>query len=305
MEGLRGAELQPCQLSAGPAPSELARVHLPGACLDMVHLSPAMLFSGATARDCHTMVFVLACPQPGRSFNFGVEHLDGYMGFFAPGGPLDAITPAGYRNASLTIPVDHFHATLDARGDALPADLLTRGAGLRIPAPAQTDLRLVLTTLWSMIWDPAQPLGDPATRERAGRTVQAAFLNALSQGSTQRVPPPQARVSRRYQRLRQARDFVTEHAHEPIYLEDLSRATGLNHRAVENLFVDLLGIRPTAYLRHQRLHGVRRALREAPPEHGIVKRIAFEWGFWHHGHFARDYRQLFGEAPHETLPAAL
>ena len=29
--------------------------------------------------------------------------------------------------------------------------------------------------------------------------------------------------------------------------------------------------------------------------------LASRWGFHNAGHFARDYRALFGEQPHETL----
>ena len=55
------------------------------------------------------------------------------------------------------------------------------------------------------------------------------------------------------------------------------------------------------YLRHQRLHGARRALLQAAPTSGAVKHAALDWGFPHHGHFAHDYRTLFGESPAETL----
>jgi AraC family transcriptional regulator, ethanolamine operon transcriptional activator len=29
--------------------------------------------------------------------------------------------------------------------------------------------------------------------------------------------------------------------------------------------------------------------------------LAIEWGFLHMGHFSRNYRDLFGETPSETL----
>jgi AraC family ethanolamine operon transcriptional activator len=75
----------------------------------------------------------------------------------------------------------------------------------------------------------------------------------------------------------------------------------MSQRGVEVLFQDSLGIGPTAFIRHQRLHGVRRELLEARQEHGLVKELALKWGFWHMGHFSRNYRQLFGESPSVTL----
>ena len=38
-----------------------------------------------------------------------------------------------------------------------------------------------------------------------------------------------------------------------------------------------------------------------PQIEALVKQIAYSHGFSHLGHFSSDYRQLFGEAPSETL----
>lgn len=70
------------------------------------------------------------------------------------------------------------------------------------------------------------------------------------------------------------------------------------------MFQDSLGIGPNAFIRHQRLHGVRRELRVAPPQSGVVKASALQWGFRHLGHFAREYHSLFGESPRATLTRA-
>ena len=65
--------------------------------------------------------------------------------------------------------------------------------------------------------------------------------------------------------------------------------------------MDLLGVGVSAFLHKLRLHGVRRELLATDPRYGSVKRSALDWGFWHLGRFAADYRALFGENPSATL----
>jgi transcriptional regulator GlxA family with amidase domain len=51
------------------------------------------------------------------------------------------------------------------------------------------------------------------------------------------------------------------------------------------------------YLRRVRLHRVRAALLDAPPEATTVQSVATRFGFLHLGHFSATYRQAFGENP--------
>jgi AraC family ethanolamine operon transcriptional activator len=53
---------------------------------------------------------------------------------------------------------------------------------------------------------------------------------------------------------------------------------------------------PLTWLNTMRLNAVRRRLKEARS----VTDAATELGFWHFGHFSRDYKELFGELPSET-----
>ena len=55
------------------------------------------------------------------------------------------------------------------------------------------------------------------------------------------------------------------------------------------------------YLKRLRLNGVRRALQRAHKARTRIIDVATAWGFWHMGHFATDYRRMFGEAPSQTL----
>jgi AraC family ethanolamine operon transcriptional activator len=159
----------------------------------------------------------------------------------------------------------------------------------------------VVRAVWELAWDPAHSPASWEAREQIERAVQAAFFAALRSGCEHLVPPPPLRVVGRHRRFRQARDHLAAHLHDPVYLSDLCRATGLCPRALENLFQDFLGLSPMAYLRHLRLHQARRALLRSAPASGVVKQTAPAWGFWHLGHFARDYHALFGESPIATL----
>ncbi len=298
---IRGANLKPCQLKRGVGESEFSRVQIGDACLDMVSLGPAMLFSGAMPRDCFTLVYVTTCPQPGHSFNFGMRHGAGYMGVFAPGGVVDANTPAGYQNAILTLSQADFHASLATHFPEAPDALLAHGAGLRVAPAEQARLGSTLELMVNLIAAPEQPLDHADVRNHAERALRAAFLAALRSGCGQDRPRSDMRVHRRHQRLRQARDFIAAHLRQPICLDDLCVATGLSRRGVENLFMEFLGVGPIAFLRNQRLHGAHGDLRRAGPDRGSVKRVALDWGFLHFGHFAADYRALFGESPAQSL----
>jgi AraC-like DNA-binding protein len=298
---IRDADFAPCQLSARPSPSRLARVTCPRVCLDFASLGPAMLFSGSMAGDGYTLVFVTACPEKGRSFNFAVEHNDGYMGFFPPGGALDAYTPEGYANATLTVPTAVFEAAVERLFPEIPAGVLNCGAGMRIGAAEQARLRGLLLAVMDGVEDPSAPLVGEAVRSQLESDLLDAFLAALRSGCESLVPRPGLRIEGRLRRLKQARDYLREHLHKSPSITALCSEIGMSRRGVELVFQDSLGIGPNAYLRHQRLHGARRALKAAPRVSGVVKQTAFAWGFWHLGHFAREYRELFGESPSATL----
>lgn len=260
-----------------------------------------MLFYGSMPNDCYTLVFVMNCPEKGRSFNFGVEHNDGYMGFFPPGGVVDAYTPEGYANATLTVPAEVFLTALERIFPEIEETVLKRGAGVRIDGLELSQLRGLLAGVMAGIRSDAGPLADESVRRLLESALLDAFLVALRSAFRSELKPPKLRMAGRLRHLRQARDYLEAHMDEPIQLANLCGELGLSRRGVEVLFRDTLGIGPITFLRYQRLHGVRRALLAAPLSQGKVKRAALEWGFWHMGHFARQYRDFFGESPSTTV----
>ena len=298
---IRNAQLRPCQLSARAEPSRITRVVCPRVCLDLVALGPALLFEGAMPQDHYTFSYVLKCPVEGRSFNFSTSHTDGYMGLFPPGGMLDAYAPAGMCDALLSVPCGVLHAEVARRFPEIPEHVLRRGAGMRVGETEQVRLRQLIEGVVEAVFDPSMPLTHVAARRQLEVELLDTYLNALSSGCERLIPAPKSRVARRYDHLRKAREYVAEDPHRSLHVGDLALELGLSERGVELLFRDFLGVSPSVYLRNERLHGVRRALASADRESDLVKETAIAWGFWHLGRFAKEYRQLFGESPSETL----
>lgn len=84
---------------------------------------------------------------------------------------------------------------------------------------------------------------------------------------------------------------------------ELARATGVSARALQKAFARSGELPPMTYLRHLRLHLVRAELAAASrtSSSAAVTAAAGRWGFVHLGRFAQQYREMFGEAPSETL----
>lgn len=101
--------------------------------------------------------------------------------------------------------------------------------------------------------------------------------------------------------VKQAEDYLMTRLDQPLTLKDLCKALNISRSPLFYGFQEMFGVGPMAYLKVQRLQAVRRRLKAADPETDSVMAIAEQFGFWSAGHFARDYKQMFGELPSETF----
>ncbi|MFG2342043.1 AraC family transcriptional regulator [Streptomyces yangpuensis] len=103
--------------------------------------------------------------------------------------------------------------------------------------------------------------------------------------------------------VHRAREFCTEHAHEPIGTADMARAAGVAPRTLRDGFRRHLDTTPLAYLRTVRLGLAHRDLTAVAKglARGNVTEVALRWGFTHLGRFTAGYRQAYGETPSQTL----
>jgi AraC-like DNA-binding protein len=95
-------------------------------------------------------------------------------------------------------------------------------------------------------------------------------------------------------------EFVAINAGKTLYSADVARQLGVSVRTLHNAVVAIRGMSMHRYMRLRRLWSVRQQLLRGPAPQSI-KAVALMNGFWHMGEFTALYRELFGEAPQQTL----
>jgi AraC family ethanolamine operon transcriptional activator len=160
-------------------------------------------------------------------------------------------------------------------------------------------LRAYLAQIFALVASDPGRLEQPSSQRLILEDLLPLLLEALIHGADQvgRLPRPPARI----EIVKAAQHWLHDHSQQPITLAELCRHAHASRRSLIQGFRDHLGMGPMAYVKTHRLHGVRRLLLGADPEQVRIGSIAAEWGFLNAGHFARDYRLLFGELPRDTL----
>lgn len=122
------------------------------------------------------------------------------------------------------------------------------------------------------------------------------LLSAWASASNQRraaLPSAQSDM------LHRVVEYIKAHQYRPIRISELCEHAGVSERTLQYAFKRKFQMTPKQYLQACRLNGVRSAILSRS---GVsITDLASEWGFWHMGQFAADYRKLFGVRPNESL----
>jgi AraC-like DNA-binding protein len=100
--------------------------------------------------------------------------------------------------------------------------------------------------------------------------------------------------------VRKAQAFIESHLHEDIKLGDIAAATSVCSRLLQKAFSHHCGCSPMRFVTQTRLQRIRQDLEGATTDTKIVD-VMMHYGFTQGGKFAKEYQQLFGEKPSETL----
>ncbi|MCU5775506.1 AraC family transcriptional regulator [Erwiniaceae bacterium BAC15a-03b] len=127
--------------------------------------------------------------------------------------------------------------------------------------------------------------------------LEALWL-ALSQLQQQQQALNIAPVTRVYHRERRrliaARDYIRQHAAQPLTIEDLALHAGLSQMALKRGFRAMFGVTPWNYVIECRLREAQRLLESSPLP---LNDIALRCGFAHASHMTRFFQRQFGQTP--------
>lgn len=288
-EALHGWNQRYLQLSTGRFRGAVQRLQLPGIGLFIEDLEQAVHQTG------HVQPQVVALGVPvlleGESRFCGQAGDASALHVFSGRDGFEFRSPQRHAMLGLEIDLPLLEGHVD---DAV--DFARRARLHAVGAVAFGELRRFLLELFaSAARDPAPWCG--ATRcHQARDELLERLADALGPAVAGR-PPASALSAAQAALAERARDLVASRLDAPPTVAELCDLLGVSRRTLQNCFQATWGMGPLAWLKRLRLDAVRRRLKAAES----VTEAATRLGFWHFGHFARDYRALFGEAPSQTL----
>jgi len=95
-------------------------------------------------------------------------------------------------------------------------------------------------------------------------------------------------------------DYIHGNLSEITTVYQVCENTDIPERTIRRLINKKYNLSPKGYLNKLRLNEVRKNLKSKDRNTNIVQ-SASEYNFWHMGQFSKDYKNLFGELPSDTL----
>lgn len=130
------------------------------------------------------------------------------------------------------------------------------------------------------------------------QALTIAFLSAHRHNFSEFLGAPAKEAAPRMVRL--AEEYIEASWDRAITIEELASQTNTSIRSLYAAFRKNRGYTPMAFAKAVRLQRAKKMLQEAN-QRTSVSEIAFKCGFGNLGHFASDFRKMFGELPSELL----
>jgi transcriptional regulator GlxA family with amidase domain len=191
------------------------------------------------------------------------------------------------------------HAALEEAAESrlgVPLSRIARhGIFSTMDSPARTRLRDLVERLTRRVAEERQGADLDAG---VAAEIESEFLDALLDAAV-----PDRTVAERPDRTRLARKaalLLHDTAESPTALADVAQALRTTLRTLEAGFQEVFAVSPRRYRQCVRLQRARHDLRHAGSS-DTVGDIAIRHGLLHLGRFSATYREMFGEAPAETL----
>lgn len=215
------------------------------------------------------------------------------------GRPMTFDFLSDYRHVALRIETDLLSRTLSA--------LIGEEVGLNLTFDEASPTRSAMEALRRRIFHLALDFNERGVSfsnlaaAEVARTVVVKFLLSHRHNYTyllSRDPPPTTSAA-----VRTVEEFIVANWDKPIDIEKMVAVAQVSARSLFRQFRKDRGCSPAEFAKRVRLGRAREMLEQSSAS-GSVIQVALKCGFQNPGHFARDYRNAFGELPSVTLQRA-
>ncbi len=299
--GLAGLELEVLQLQPGPFRASGMVVPLERIQVVQLRLDRPVLALGAKPQHCYAFSLSLApiAPGPVGLQAHGQELPERAVYGLDPYREVHLVTPIGYSLALLRVERSLLLECAERLGCPELERPLVQHNWLQLDPLRLQDLRSFLGGLFRLARRQPELIASVEQRRRLTGDLLPLVLESLVDGLERRAG--RSREPARLELVKLVEAWARHNPTTPITLEDLCTEVYASRRSLMRGFREHLGMGPIAFLKLRRLHGVHSQLLLHEPGSVRVQALAEHWGFHNAGHFAHDYRSLFGERPLDTL----
>lgn len=229
----------------------------------------------------------------------GVEVDQNKVMIYGPGDEIDCSSEPGFNVTTYSISKRLFSKRAHEMGILEPEKLVSRRKVFALSARTRKQLLSTIAGASRIAAIYRADDNDDSIRSTLEVTIPHLFLKAVAKNQGARISNPLTK--RRKKALKTIEWSLVNSGIPPTSVRELCQLTGVSERTLQYLFKWKYNITPKAYIKLVRLNGVRRELYRASSRKVKILDVANNWGFWHMGQFAADYRESFGELPSNTL----
>ncbi len=288
------------QLSPTIAQAKLAQLATVETVINHIHIGCIFDQQGHTP-DGYRTFGVLASKTPSITFRGQTAHPDNLM-CFPKDNELSATSPASFDAYTLSIRKDFLDARIYQLTGLDPEVLLYPEGAVLEGVPHQVnELRSFIEWTFQQASLFAQK---PALLAALLNTIdfENTVVRRLAQCLQSAKKATQRLSSKKIQHaIEQSVQIIRHESQDPLIIRDLAKRLDISQSSLEHGFKKHFGVNPKKYLKYTQLNLARNLLLHSDSQTTKVTDIANLYGFWHMGQFAKDYKNLFGELPRQTL----
>lgn len=253
--------------------------------------------------------------HPGRYFAYislpgsdavmqGQASSDAQFIWYAPSGEVHGFT----RKASRFLALDMDAAAVVQRAREVAElfdDHIERTYPVNVGRANVTPIITLVTRALAINRESPTVFDAPSVRRAFSGQVIHALLHCMVLANPDAVRGRRGRPTLpRNEIIRRSLDHIHKSIRGEAVIGDLVLGAGTSQRSLNRAFDEAFGMGPHQYYMVERLHVIRKALREAMPG-DTVTAVCTRFGIWDQGRFAGMYHRTFGLHPSTELAAAL